>query len=174
MTACTQPAPAAYTNSSTYGWWAIVNLTLSTNPYDELWINDASISDEANRLYATGGLDRGQIDAFFVTPWFDAGVPAAKKRWKRPLYIVEGDDASTLKVDVYHDWDADTVARTHTITVEATGGTDGSDMAKGSSLGSKNAVRLKIKSPTAEGTYTNEPHWGVDAIILKYVAKAVR
>lgn len=152
--------------------YALVRLHQEGQPYDEFWQNLASAADSGNNVYSNTNTQ--QIDAYFVTPWFTMGEPDVKKRWKRPTYIMQGDDAATVNVDVFHDFDAATVQRTHTAAVEQVGSGDSSDYVRGSSLGTKRAVRLKFKSPTAAGTYTDEPHWGVDGIVFKYVPKAVR
>ena len=119
----------------------------------------------------------GTYDSYYTTKWQDAGVPAAKKFWRRPEVILrQFSEETTIDVDVYHNWDKSAVDRQFSISLDAVavggGGGSwvspdlGSDLVKGNNLGLARSVQLRIAG-------TGQP-WGVNGISYKYNPRAVR
>lgn len=133
------------------------------------------------------------ITSYYTTKWFDAGVPAAIKRWRRPLIILKGGIATTIQIDLWRDYDASQIKRTAYLSTTATSGVlvwdDGSHAAtmkwdnnvwggndtvveevlKTAILGRARSVRLKFTGP-------NNPsaRWQIDGIIFKYIPRRIR
>jgi len=128
------------------------------------------------------------IQSHYVTPWFDAGQPALKKKWSRPEFVARSLDAnSTIVIDARFDWDSQVVRRSFSLStnVDATtfvwgdpwgekwGGQEGnsprSEHLSGPSLGLSRAIQMKVNGPVAENK-----HWGLNALVVKYTIKPPR
>jgi hypothetical protein len=129
--------------------------------------------------------------ATYKSPWVDAGMPAAKKRWRRPLIVMnKRPSASTTNpvnytMNVYRNFDGVNLSKTASISAsKATTGTgfdnkrgyghatDGSDFDEAlriGSLGKAYAVQLELKSVAPP----HEP-WGIESITFKYIPKRLR
>lgn len=135
--------------------------------------------------------DQVSFPTEYHTAWLSAGWPTRKKSWRRPdlLLKLTGSDYS-LRVYSYRDYDSRTVARTMTVDSSGTvagvvwgdstvwgdpevtwGETpfrEGARITRGSSFGLAKALQLRLEGATPG------QRWGVDAIILKFVARRFR
>lgn len=133
---------------------------------------------------ALSGLGR-DIDAYYVTRWFDADNASVLKRWRRPELVMDNDYDATVRIQVYKNYDPVNVQREFTVTTnpaEATewglfdwgeadwsaGASGAQQIAKGNSLGSGRSVQLKFIGPTPS------MRWAVNSLNLKYVPRRVR
>jgi hypothetical protein len=138
------------------------------------------------------------IYAHFTTRWFDARLPALKKRWKRPVFVMRGEDVERMTVEVLADYDPQTIKRRFEIlrepdtvggvwgdnwgTMVWTGTTgavlgDQAVVERGSPLGTgyARALRLRNITPTAsldESTFARA--WSVHDITMKWIPKRLR
>lgn len=131
------------------------------------------------------------ITSYYTTAWFDLGQPAQQKRWRRPTIVVLDSVNSTLRCEVYHDWDAIGPAKTFSILTTADagalswyaggsgvfgtatwagGGTIRYAAKRGGSLGNANSVQLKINGPLASELV----RWGFTDISLRFIPKRIR
>lgn len=127
------------------------------------------------------------ISSYYVTPWFDGGQPALKKRWARPEFIVRSLNAdSNIPVEVRFDWDSQVIRRTFSLATNVdqntmiwgdpwgekwAGGDANSPRSEhhaGPSMGQSRAVQLKIAGPV------DNKHWGLNALTVKFVPKPPR
>lgn len=135
------------------------------------------------------------FDVYYTTNWKDHGWPELRKSWRRPRFIIRNPtDPFSLRVESYRDYDTSAPRRIGILTIPASGrpfwrdlgaadpagdgfdwddgtlwagSTEGSRIERGSSFGHCRALQLRI-SPT---TNSLGKTWGVDAIILKVIAR---
>jgi hypothetical protein len=123
--------------------------------------------------------------SFFQTSWYTAGVPGVRKRWRRPTFIVDADDAYTLNVQVFTDYANLSAKREFNITNNPTtsgrpwgtsvwgvdnwgAAPDGEqDILRGSGMGRAYAVQLKVTGPL-------DMMWSVNAMDLRYIVQRIR
>lgn len=137
--------------------------------------------------------------ASYTTGWFNAGWPERRKSWRRPRLICrEPDETVSIRMDTFWDYKQDTPRRSHIITLDAEGnvfwrlngaldpgGFDWGDGAmwgaaesSGSEalrpqpagiggLGVKKAIQLRFSTDEE----TPGKAWGIDAGVLKFVAR---
>lgn len=53
----------------------------------------------------TEAVTRTGFSSFFTTGWFDAGLPAARKRWRRPQFVFDADVDTTFQIESRKDYD---------------------------------------------------------------------
>lgn len=126
------------------------------------------------------------FESYVRTPWFDAGMPSLRKSWRRPDYIFRNIVAATsVGVNLYTDFDAESISRSQTIELEdepgglwgdgrlwgdgSLWGFDGPSarIKRGSTLGLARAVALRLTVPA--GT-----QWGLNALVAKFVPRRLR
>ncbi len=127
------------------------------------------------------------IVSYYQTRWVDTGSSATKKNWKTPEFVLRGGSAYDLSVDVYADYDPQVVRKTFPlhatidpsiVTWDTTNWganwgpapvlSNRSQVVKGSGMGTKRAISLKINGPT-----TNS-FWGLNALTMKFVPRPPR
>lgn len=141
--------------------------------------------------FTEAGLFR-KINAHYVTRWYDAGNPAIKKRWKRPVVIMRGGAAGETQIDVLGDYDPTHVIKTFSIfTPASNSGTlvwtepnsewDDEDWAAESTLSAEKAVLLKgspLGSSTARAlrfrNIEQGQDWRVWGLTMKWIPKLLR
>lgn len=142
--------------------------------FEEVWADDFGDGPE-------------HIFSYYRTRWVDDRQPAVKKRWKRPqLVIGETDSLSPIRVDLFRDWNKDTVIRTFRVVPTAIGTFglvwdqgnwdehpwDGDAVVardvRGSPLGTSKSVQLLFIGPDTD------TRWGVSGLVLKYFARPLR
>ena len=126
------------------------------------------------------------IVSHYRTRWFDLGSVAVKKRWKRPEFVLKGGTASTVVVEVFHDYDPTNVKRRFSISSDADGSTGvwntstwggaqwgrrsgtRNSFDRGPGLGTARAVAFYMKGPITAAD------WGVDSLTVKFVPRPPR
>lgn len=112
------------------------------------------------------------IDAAWMSPWFEAGTPQDKKRWKRPKILTQHRDSTggdeTLTIAIFKDYDILTsTSTTRTMTAGAT------EVIRGGSMGRAKAVSVLLEvSPV--WPYVDARPWSVQALGLRFKRSAVR
>lgn len=159
--------------------------TLQANDWGRTYtLEDATQVDQPYDVEFAGNV---HITSYFVTPWFDAGQPVLKKRWRRPEFIARSlNSESIIRVDTRLDWDSKVTRRTFNLTTaidqatmiwgdpwgeEWAGGDANSPRSehhKGPSLGQSRSLQLKINGPDVN------KHWGLNAMTIKYTIKPPR
>lgn len=97
------------------------------------------------------------FESYFVTDWQDAKTVSAKKFWRRPEIVFRRDETvTTVRVDVYHDWDSYTPIKNFNLSSVAAQDDDtwtswgppefGANHVYADSLGLARAVKLKISN----------------------------
>lgn len=128
-----------------------------------------SFTDSEGSVWTISGvtlhLDTTTLASYYRTAWFDAKNPAMDKKWKRPDFSVEENLVGTLSVQVYHDFDDTTLART--LTIDTNDSTEVEMITLGQ-LGRSRAVQLKILSPATP------ERWAVFALMLRYIPRRMR
>jgi hypothetical protein len=127
-----------------------------------------------------------RILAYYTTAWFAANDSGLKKKWRRLYTTAAAEAACTLKVDVFHDYDEDTVKRMLLMPLVPkdvpnvwNGGVWGGetwsatqdviyDFERLPSAGRSNAVRFKFSVDD------NDSRWWVDSFTLPFVQKGYR
>lgn len=127
----------------------------------------------------------------YRTPWFSAGWPTRKKSWRRPDILVKMTDADyMLQIASFRDYEVRTPHRLKFVSVTGSGGgaqwgdgvtewgdgtvwgenlgREGAKIERVGSFGIARALQLQIVGATPG------QRWGVDALILKYVARRFR
>jgi len=161
------------------------------------WIMKVESTDVASDVY---GLSRDfttvhnmPFETSYTTSWYDIDSVGIRKKWRRPTFIVDGDDPIQLRIDVWRDYDPNNLKRTFFVNVgNPTSGTaqwgtaqwgvtaDPADQARwvgageaqeiirGSNMGRAISVQFAVSGPS-DGT-----PWAVNAVSLKYVPLRVR
>lgn len=112
------------------------------------------------------------FESYFVTDWQDAKTVSAKKFWRRPEIVFRRDETvTTVRVDVYHDWDSyapiknfnlSSAAATNDGQSSSWGPPEfGADHVFADSLGLARAVKLKISN-------VNGNPWAFYSIVYKF------
>jgi hypothetical protein len=138
------------------------------------------------------GAGNVNITSSFTTRWVDAEVAAVKKRWRKPEFVLDGDETLVLTCQSYKDYDPGVVHKTFTIATtaigaipvwdtatyavdplgppnypaESSGGTQ--EIHSGPGMGSGRSIQLTVGGPVPSLA------WSVNAITFKYIAKRVR
>ena len=79
------------------------------------WDEDPHEAEVANLFTAEIDTGLDAIAAHLHTRWFDAGTPAMKKRWKRPVVVMKGGINQETLVEAFSDYDATNVSKAFTI-----------------------------------------------------------
>jgi hypothetical protein len=143
-----------------------------------------------------GGDDEGDIATSYITSWFYDDRYVQNKTFVNALYVVKGVTEETqIRVNVYHDFNSNTVAASHTInltpvtsgglygtatySINGSGGVYGESILRqgiqvGGRLKNCKAVQLEFIGPN--GTLTDTPGraWGINSIAYKYKRRAIR
>lgn len=134
--------------------------------------------------FGDGAVD---IESFYSTPWMDGGNPFVPKRWKRPEFVLRAASTHAIQVDVFQDYEANSVYSQFQLDIEAAatggmlwgtgvwgtgvwGGSGGvSDVIErgGSIGGTGRALMFCLKGPTSV-------QWEVRGFTLKYRPKNPR
>ncbi len=124
------------------------------------------------------------IAAHYHSRWFDVGVPAAQKRWRRPRVVITSTAPQSVTMDVYHDYDFANLAKRLFVDTEArvdqalygtavygTSRYQGTglmyDFDRTPRLGRSNAVQLRFSA-------TSDRRWSIDSVTLVYESKRIR
>jgi hypothetical protein len=124
------------------------------------------------------------IRAYYHSRWFDVGVPAAEKRWRRPRVVITSTAPQAVVMDVYHDYNFADIAKRLTVDTEASvtaalwgsfnwGGANWQgtgpiyDFDRTPRLGRSNAVQLRFSA-------TSSNRWSIDSVTLVFEQKRVR
>lgn len=179
--------------TSPFGWWRhrgstggdVHLLGGNTNAPGYLYEFDVE-----NYYYDQTAADvQNKIVAWYTTRWFDAGSRAHRKRWKRPVFVVQGGVTQTTVVDVLTDYDPTRVVKTFQLVSEldpAEGIWDTDDwddffwaaetllasdkavILRGSPLGTGVAKALRMKNTTGG------QDWRVHGLTMKWITKRLR
>lgn len=147
-------------------------------------LEQATVVDD----FGEGDVD---IESFYTTPWMDDGRPFQPKRWKRPEFVVRGNTAHAIQVDLFKDfndqgvvksflletvgivsttdlvWDSVTVGDWDDFSWAAQAST-ADEIIRGSAVsGSGRALMMRFHGPTST-------EWEVRAFTLKYRPKKVK
>ena len=140
----------------------------------------------------TSGNSTGDIATEYTTSWFYDDRYVQDKTFVNTVYVVKGVESETqIKVNAYHDFNSQTVAATHTITLTpiSSGGVFGTGLfgtavfgldtlregiQVGGRLKTAKAVQLEFLGPTALLTDTPGRAWGVNSIAFKFKRRKVR
>lgn len=113
------------------------------------------------------------FDSYYVTDWQDAKSVSSKKFWRRPEFVFRRDETqTTIRVDVYHDWDSYTPIKNFNLSSiaavennEDTGSWGppefGANHVYADTLGLARAVKLKISNVGSDP-------WAVYSIVYKF------
>lgn len=180
------------------GAWTVYDLAVgpfalweaSTGPQ---WVSDSLGNDRVIKLDAVaGGTDdfgatTAHIDSWYVTGWFDAGLPVDKKRWRRPYMVFRGGVNNEFNIEVYHDYDYSTPKKALTVAQSAgsdaltwgvdnwgagvwgRGDDDYSEVKRSATLGTAVAVALRVKQKTAF-----DADWECSGITFKYKQRRIK
>jgi hypothetical protein len=119
------------------------------------------------------------FDSLYVMSWLDAKQPQRRKFWRSPeLVLNHVHDGYTIDVDVFRDWTTFDYDRSFPVTLDTHDHDDpddvdswvsnyGSDVVRGSSLGSCRSVQLRFRGRGGHD-------WGVNAVIFRYTNRSVR
>ena len=141
--------------------------------------------DTDNDYDSYDGSTEVHFDSHYQTAWIDLGNPGQVKSWKRPDIVLRRGTNSTIRVEVYKDYDPGNSNRQFSVTsvaeAEAVYGTaiygtdvysssrdDRNQIERGSPLGTATAVSMKFVGPAANSS------WGVSGLVLKVIPKKVR
>jgi hypothetical protein len=142
--------------------------------YDRTYVNDID------------NVTAARIDGYYRTAWFSAGETATLKRFKRPRVTAASKSATTVKVDVFHDFNDLVPARTQTFEITVPAGTslwNGTtwngglwseeadeyyEFARLGASGSARAVSYKFSSSNNPG------RWWIDSITIPFRRKRVK
>lgn len=143
--------------------------------------------DAATTTDDFGDEDTYKIDSYYMTRWYDAQEPAVRKRWRRPEFVILDAGEAELNVQVFTDWNPSEYRRSFRLRTDANGeflvwddgdwddgvwapsSDEKNDIERGTSLGSANAVALKISGPLSTNV-----DWAMHQLVLKYVPRKVR
>lgn len=144
--------------------------------------------DVENQYHDDFGGDPVAIESYFRTRWFDLGLNAVKKRWKRPEVVLKGGTASTVVCEVFHNYDPTNVKRRFSVSSDTDGsvlawddaltGWDTHDWARregtrnvtdrGPGLGTAKSIAFMFSGPV------EALDWGIDSLTVKFVTRPVR
>ena len=127
-----------------------------------------------------------RLTAWYTTRWFDAGSAAYEKRWKRPVFVVNGESNQVTHVEVLSDYDSTKVSRTFQVNtsvageqlvwnesnwneaVWAEGLGEKTVVLRGSQLGGGVAKALRFK-PISTGA-----PWSMHGLTMKWIPRRVK
>jgi hypothetical protein len=107
------------------------------------------------------------IDSWYMTAWLHGGLPAQIKRWKAPRVIQEADDAGALLVDVYYDFNNDSLRRTLRIDLPVSLSADSFSVSKPGTIGRAKATMLVVRPE-------HPRHWGISSVNIPLHPKVLR
>ncbi len=129
------------------------------------------------------------IEAWYTTRWFDADNRATRKRWKRPVFVMQGGSQQEMVVEVLRDYDPSKVVKSFNVATlldPAEGIWDSDDwddfqwaaetllagdksvILRGSPLGNGTAIALRMKN-VAPGQ-----DWRLMGLTMKWIDKRLR
>lgn len=122
------------------------------------------------------------FESYYRTKWFDAGTYMQRKMFRRPeIVIKESNNAQTITVSVFHDYDEQSIERSFQLTQPQTGGlvwgaglwgenwaagAESSSIAKGRNLGLAKTVQMQFNGPVGQ-------EWGINSVGFKYQPRRV-
>ena len=138
-------------------------------------------------------LDQFSFDSYYRTRWIDGGMYVQKKMFRRPTIVAkQPDSATSLTIDVYHDFEEENRKRTFTLSLPAastnlvwnTGqwrsasnsllaasswgqGSAGGFIKDSKGLGLCKCVQLKITGESGK-------EWGINSVTWKFSPRRVR
>lgn len=134
---------------------------------------------------ATDNFGAGEVSftPTFTTAWYDAGVPGVRKRWRRPVFVLDNEADTSVYVQVFRDYNTSTADRQFYVVTNADGagmdwgdnwggfwsasGTGTQAIERGSGLGRAYSVQMKVTGPT-------DIPWNINEIVLKYIVNRIR
>jgi len=138
------------------------------------------------------GENDGDIATSYITSWFYDDRYVQDKTFVKSLYVVKSVEVETqIRVNVYHDFNSENQATTHTVTLIPvdTGDVYGtgvygtavygiSALRQGIQVGGRlktaKAVQLEFVGPTGDLTDTPGRAWGLNSIAFKYKRRKIR
>lgn len=119
------------------------------------------------------------FDSYYVTNWQDAGNVSAKKFWRRPEFVLRQETGGTsLEVYVYHNWRANDVIKSFTVSQEPFGISGeswqswlepdwGASHSKADSLGVARSVQIKLSGVASTP-------WAVYSLTYKFNPRKIQ
>lgn len=124
------------------------------------------------------------ISGYYRTGWITAGETATKKRWKRPRITAAAEGPTTIEVEVFHDFDEDSIVKYFEVVIPGGSGSVWGTMDWGEgwdagqddyyrfdkmpSGGAARALQYKFTSTSNVG------RWWVDSIAIPYRRRQVK
>jgi hypothetical protein len=155
-----------------------------TSSASDLWAVTALATNTGNLIVASGSPGYSPFQTIYRTPWLHAGWPTRKKSFRRPDFVCRRTGFThQLRIQSFRDYEEVNPRRQHTMTIDAQGVTvwgdfewgDGSLWGSGKVAGNKivragsfglcKAVQIRLTNITPGA------RWGIDAIVMKYVAR---
>lgn len=160
---------------------------------------DAGGTDADRYIYASGAYESVGISSFFQTAWIKTKNPIVRKRWGQIRLITSAEQTGTLGVEIFHDYDTSTAARTDDVSITGRAGASSvwgtatwqlgsgesgtagngiwsagtnqqvTDIAKLKTGGTAAAICIKITGPTTE-----QASWEVNGMAFPYKARRMR
>lgn len=143
-----------------------------------------------DRSYSSDTVDSGsgpvssRIEAYYRTSWITAGETATRKRWKRPRVTAAADSDTTLRVEVFHDFDNEQSFRVSEFLINTTEDSVWDTMVWGDTWSQGVDDRYGFRRMSSSGTgyavqfkffsNDNTGRWWVDSIALPFRRKQVR
>ena len=142
------------------------------------------VTGDPLRPVDTSGTRNIPIDGYYRTGWFDAGETATKKRWKRPRVTAAAEGDTTIRMEVYHDFNESIPIKFSDIIIDTEDAADWGTLLWGDSWGDDQSDTYSFtRQPSAGSAYaiqfkfsaTNNPgRWWVDSISIPFRRKQVR
>lgn len=154
---------------------------------------------DGGRYDVRGGDVNVRFSSWLQTAWYRVGMAGAKKRFRRPRFVLDASENSTVRVTAYRDFDREGQKKSMNLSVSGIfdggkwdsfiwGGNDpfgnyivGGDwgsssksdqtIVRGQSLGSGYAVSLLFQG---QSDSAGSRRWGVNAVDLIFLPRAVR
>jgi len=145
--------------------------------------DDIYVLDETSDFDVVGGVTV-PFQAYYRTAWLTAGETATKKRWKRPRISAAANASTTIRVDVFHNFNEQSRTRTSDVAIVAgeSGGLWGENW--GTLLWGTGDVETYVfeHSPAAGSSYavqflfanTAATRWWVDSVAVPFRRKQVK
>jgi len=149
-----------------------------------------SLDHEDGSADVTGD-DSRLFSSLLQTAWYKVGVSGAQKRFRRPRFVLDAPEDSSIDVTVLRDFEPSVNSRSMSLAVNArpAGGlwgdllwgsglwgansADDQTIVRGRAIGSAYAVSFVFNGEVRADTEA-VPRWGVNAIDLVFLPKAVR
>lgn len=153
------------------------------------WLFELDVEGSFQDQAGTDAGAQAPIVAHYATRWFDAGNPAMKKRWKRPIVIMRGGSNQVTNVEVLSDYDPTRVVKTFQLVTgldgteltwdvldwdeanwarEVTISGDRSVILRGAPLSGGTAKALRFRN-TTEGQ-----DWRIHGVTMKWIPRNIR